>query len=273
MRVALITLVILAVATAAASPAPAAPSGKDGACTQLLRFFYVKSADLNETISAHWNYDDGAAHKAVVDTTQTGVLHLANGKLPPRADRRNGHGYADFTELQRQCRIPDFRQGQLYDALPMTYTLHGTWSAGDQTGTCDRVQTTDRLVRGTFIRRSLDWHYPSVGFRWDVPTAAMPVCTFQAASPEGELVTRRLHDAYPFAERPTKQLTFAKKTLLTKTTLTLTLAVHGTKSSGDGSHWSYDLSGTVVLQRYRACSIVTLRDLLHGRRCYDPSYP
>jgi hypothetical protein len=43
------------------------------------------------------------------------------------------------------------------------------------------------------------------------------------------------------------------------------------KGTGHGS--TYELKGSIVLQRYRACQIVTLHDLLHGRHCYDPSYP
>ena len=244
-----IALIVALAALSSASPDVAHAAG----CTQLTRVYYLKSADLHETITGHWSYDDGADHTAVVDTTQTGSLHLAAGKRPSVADWHRGHQYGWFEELQGGCRIPDFRQGGLYHAQAMSYTLHGAWNAGGQNGTCDNSATSDRLLRGTFTRRSLDWRVPTVGFRWDIPTASMPSCTFKAAGPEGDLVTRRLHDAYPFAERPKKQLTLTKRALLNKATVTLPIQVHASKTQG-ASHWEYDLTGTVLLQRFHGYS-------------------
>jgi hypothetical protein len=264
--VARIIVLALIVSIAVGLSAPAADAGKDGACTQLLRFFYVKSADLTETITTHWDFTDGT-HKAAVDTTQTGRVSLTNGKLPPSADRKKGHGYADFTELQRQCRIPNYRQGQMYVTEPMTTQLTGTWTAGEKTGTCANAETTDRILRATFMRRSLDWHFPTVGWRWQEPAPTMPACTFTAFG-DDEYVTRRLHNVYEFHYPAGRDLTFKKTALLKSKRLTIPIDVKGTTA-----HSTYELKGTVVLQRYRACSIITLQQLLHGRHCYDPSYP
>lgn len=272
MRVPFITAALIAALVGATSAMPA-QAGQDGTCTQLHRFFYVKSASLDETITAHWIYNDNADQKAEIDTIQTGTLRLRGGKLPPRADRKKGHGYADFTELQRLCRIPNYRHGQLYDALPMTYSLQGNWSsAGGQTGTCADDETKPRILRGTFVRRSLNWHYPTAGFRWELPTAPFLRCTFKTENSEGDPVTRRLDTVYPLVQKSTKQLTFTKKLLLNAKTITIPVDLHGDKASG-GQRWSYDLKGSVVLQRYRACKLVTLQDILHGRHCYDPAYP
>lgn len=259
-------LALAAVAAALTFIPSTAQAGKDGACTQLLRFFYVKSADVTETVTTHWDFTDGT-HQATVDTTQTGRMAFTNGKLPPSSDRKKGHGYADFTELQRQCRIPNYRQGQMYATEPMTTSLTGTWTAGDKTGTCENSETDDRILRGTFIRRSLDWHFPTVGWRWQEPRPSMPVCTFTAFG-DDEYVTRRLHNAYQFSYPAGKDLSFKKTTLLKSKRLTIPIDVKG------ASHGStYELKGTIVLARYRACQIITLQQLLHGRHCYDPSYP
>lgn len=237
-----LALVVVALPSAAARPAP-------GSCKELDRFFYVKSAHLDETITAHWNYDDGAGNKAAIDTQQTGTLDLPHGKPPSKADLHKDHGFAFFIELQGGCRIPNYRQGKFYDAIPMQYTLHGDWKAGGESGSCDATENGARVLRSEFIRRSLNWRYPTVGWRWENPTASMPACRFDAADAEGHLVERRLQDAYPFSERSKKDLTLTKKALLDGKTLTLSLAARGTKTSG-GSTWHWDLSGRVVLQRF-----------------------
>jgi hypothetical protein len=199
--------------------APGASAGPDGACTIQHRFFYVSAADLTETVTAHWKYTDGDGHDATVDTTQTGVMTFRNSKLGSRAERKRGHQYGQFDELQRTCRIPDYRQGRLYWEAPMNYTLSGQWTTPTASGPCNGEAADGRILRAEFIRRSLDWHYPTVGFRWELPGPSNPRCQIQA-------------------------------------------------SDGD-----QQLNGTVVLKRYRACSVSTLAQILHGQHCWDPSYP
>ena len=263
-------LLALAGLLAVAAPAAAATSG--GGCTQLYRFFYVRSANLTETITAHWNYDDNNGYTATLDTTQTGTMAFRGG-LPSRADRKKYLQYSQFIEPQGSCRIPDYRQGWLTAYEPVDYNVNGQWTAGQQSGTCSSRQTERRLLHAEYIRRSLDWHFPTVGFRWMLAGPPPPGCTFTAYSAQDDqYVTRRLHNAYGFGYTPpAHDLTFTKKLLLNAKTVTLPVNFHAKRKTA-GSTAMFDLKGTVVLQRYKACTVRTLQDILHGH-CYDASYP
>jgi hypothetical protein len=242
------------------------------ACVQLLRYFYVSSAKLTETVTAQGNYDDyGSGYHAMLNTTQIGTMNYRGG-LPSRAVRKKYMQYSQFTELQYSCRIPDYRQGWLSAYAPMSYSIQGNWSAGQRSGTCSNQKTEQRLLNAQYIRRSLDSQFPTVGFRWELNGPPMPGCTFTVYSAQDDAYDTRLVNAYGFNySSPVRDMTLTKKLLLTATMIKLPINLRGMHNTG-GLTATFGLRGTVVLQRYKACTIRTLQDILHGR-CWDASSP
>jgi hypothetical protein len=159
----------------------------------------------------------------------------------------------------------------MYWAAPMTSTLSGEWSTPTATGACNGEATIDRILRFEFIRRSLNWHYPTVGLRWELPGPTNPRCQIQASDGD-EQVTRTFKEPYRFHYPGGPDLTYTKAVLLNKKTITIPVHLHGTEKRSD-MQATFELNGTVVLTRYRACSVSTLAQILHGRHCWDPSYP
>jgi hypothetical protein len=255
-----------ALAGLAASSDAASGSG----CLQLLRYFYVRSAHLTETVTAHWNVNVDAGYIATVDTTQTGIMRYSGG-LPSRAVRSRRLGYANFTELRYVCRIPDYSQGVLAAYAPMTYSVQGNWSAGQQSGTCSNKKSEARYIGANFVRRSLNWRYPSVGFGWDFNRPPMPGCSITTYSAQLDDYQPFLLNSYGTTQLPARQMTLTKERLLSATSLTLPVKLHAADNV-QGMKATFDLRGTVVLQRYKACSISNLQQILHGR-CWDATVP
>jgi hypothetical protein len=260
-------LICVGALTAPAASSSAAPGT---GCLQLLRYFYVRSANLTETVTAHWNVNVDAGYTATVDTTQTGTMRYSGG-LPSRAVRSRRLGYANFTELRYVCRIPDYSQGVLAAYAPMTYSLQGTWSAGQENGRCSNQKSEPRYIGANFVRRSLNWRYPSVGFGWDFNRPPMPGCSVTAYSTQLDAYEPVLLNSYGTAQLPARQMTLTKERLLGATRLTLPVNLHAADSV-QGMKATFDLRGTVVLQRYKACSISNLQQILYGR-CWDATVP
>jgi hypothetical protein len=265
------TLVIGVICLAAlAGPASSSGAASGTGCLQLLRYFYVRSAKLTETVTAHWNVNVDAGYTATVETTQTGAMQYSGG-LPSPAVRSRRLGYANFTELRYVCRIPDYSQGVLAAYAPMAYSLRGTWSAGQESGTCSNQKSEPRYIGANFIRRSLNWRYPSVGFRWDFNRPPMPGCSITAYNAQVDDYERVLLNSYGAIRLPAAQTTLTKKRLLSATKLTLPVNLQ-TIDNVQGMNATFNLRGTVVLQRYKACSISNVQQILHGR-CWDATVP
>jgi hypothetical protein len=266
----LVLAVALAVAaTATASAQPASATGGSG-CVVQYRMFYVSAADLTETVNAHWDYFDADGHQATVDGTQTGSMSYRNHKLAPLADLMKGHQYAHFEDQQHGCRIADYNQGFFWAKAPMKYTLSGTWTTDKGTGPCNGELTSDRILRGKFTRKSLNWRYPKVGFRWQMPGPAMPRCQIQASDGDQQ-VTRTLKAPWDVSYPPGRDKIFTKAVLLTGKTLTIPVDLH-TKRTRGGVVARFDLTGTVTLKRFRSCSWAAGETIQQGERCWNPRY-
>lgn len=269
MRMRLVLVAALAAAALAASSGQVASAGTS-TCVVQYRMFYVSAADLTETISAHWDYFDTDGHTATVDGTQTGVMSYRNHKLAPLAELMKGHQFATFEELQHGCRIPDYNQGSFYATAPMKYTLSGTWTTSDGSGPCNGEETTDRILRGKFTRKSLDWHYPRAGFRWQMPGPAMPRCQIQASDGDQQ-VTRTLKEPWDISYAPGPDKIFTKRLLLNGKTLTVPVHLHAKRTRG-GVLATFDLNGTITLKRFRACSWGPNQTIAQGEKCWNPKY-
>jgi hypothetical protein len=264
----LVAAALAAAVVLAASGGPA--SAGTSTCVVQYRDFYVSAADLTETVNAHWDYFDVDGHRATVDGTQTGVMSYRSHEVPAVADLLKGHQVASFQELQHGCRIPDYNQGFFYATAPMKYTLAATWTNQNGSGPCSGEKTSDRILRGRFTRKSLDWRYPKVGWRWELPGPDFPRCQIEAANDDGT-VTRTLKEPWQISYGPGPEKIFTKRKLLNGKTLTIPLHLSAKRTRG-GVVARFELTGSITLKRFHGCATHPNETIAQGRRCWDPRY-
>jgi hypothetical protein len=237
---------LIVVVAVLALPARAHAAG----CTVTDVFYDVTAVKLDEHVTAHWAYEDGAS----LDTVMNGSVdwRQAGGS---RADRKKKREWAFFEELSGACRVPNFRQGEIHASAPdMRYHVDGTWSAGGQTGTCSADHTAARVVLGQFTRHSTKTAPPPpYGFTKWIPSGPPVVdCPFMDEH------LRRYALRYPGVESRV-----AKSSLLRGKVLRLPVHVRGDGHARKGELddlWddgsvtaSLAIDGSVTLTRFSSC--------------------
>ena len=97
----------------------------------------------------------------------------------------------------------------------------------------------------------------------------MPRCQIEAADDNGQQVTRTLREPWQTNYAPRKDLILTKRALLNGKTLTIPVHLHATRTR-DGVKATFDLNGTVVLKRFRACSWGPNQTIAQGEKCWNP---